>query len=520
MSTQYFSGIQVTTDSFGTPVSVSASTMAWTTSTYFRFRYTLDDPQQDEFSSITVELSSPSKLHASTVNGIRVYLDDAAVIGRIGWGTSAATVMIVQTGLQQFSIFNLAGDTLPTFATAEDYANFMASLTSLTSVLPTGLSQFGHSTLQNVAKSPSYVATSEDDLLVGVDGVDLWTLVPLDTFDGNDTVYGTSATDWVRGGDGNDLLSGMDGGDRLYGEFGNDSLYGDLGNDSLYGGYGRDYIEGGDGDDSVSGGDYNDTIFGGNGADRLNGEVGHDRLFGGLDNDTIYGGSGHDEMEGEAGDDVMRGDNGQDVMFGGDGADSMDGGKNEDLMYGGNGNDTMNGGSFNDTIYGDSGADLIKGGSGADQVFGGSGNDKILGDTGNDSIFGGTGLDTIEGGVGDDYIDGGDNNDWMRGGYGNDTIMSGLGDDTMIGLTGADSFVIESVTGNDLITDFRGDYGDLLYIHADLAADVTAAMDLATQDGTSVVFDFGLAGSLTLAKSTLEHVEQYLQIWSEEVPYL
>lgn len=457
MSTQYFSGIQVTTDSFGTPVSVSASTMAWTTSTYFRFRYTLDDPQANEFSSITVALASPSKLHASTVNGSRVYLDDAAVIGRIGWGSSAATVMIVQTGLQQFSIFNLAGDTLPTFATAEDYANFMASLTSLTSVLPTGLSQFGHSTLQNVAKSPSYVATSEDDLLVGVDGVDLWTLVPLETFDGNDTVSGTSATDWVLGGDGNDLLSGMDGNDRLYG---------------------------------------------------------------GIDNDTLYGGSGNDTLDGDFGNDVMRGENGQDVMFGGDGADSMDGGKNEDMMYGGNGNDTMNGGSFNDTIYGDNGADAIKGGSGNDLIYGGANADTINGDTGNDIIFSDAGNDSIEGAAGDDFIDGGDGNDWMRGGGGNDTIMSGLGDDTMIGLTGADSFVIEAVTGNDVINDFRGDYGDLLYIHADLAADVTAAMDLATQEGTSVVFDFGEAGSLTVAKSTLEHVEQYLQIWSEEVPYL
>lgn len=457
MSTQYFSGIQVTTDSFGTPVSVSASTMAWTTSTYFRFRYTLDDPQANEFSSITVALASPSKLHASTVNGSRVYLDDAAVIGRIGWGSSAATVMIVQTGLQQFSIFNLAGDALPTFATAEDYANFMASLTSLTSVLPTGLSQFGHSTLQNVAKSPSYVATSEDDLLVGVDGVDLWTLVPLETFDGNDTVSGTSATDWVLGGDGNDLLSGMDGNDRLYG---------------------------------------------------------------GIDNDTLYGGSGNDTLDGDFGNDVMRGENGQDVMFGGDGADSMDGGKNEDMMYGGNGNDTMNGGSFNDTIYGDNGADAIKGGSGNDLIYGGANADTINGDTGNDIIFSDAGNDSIEGAAGDDFIDGGDGNDWMRGGGGNDTIMSGLGDDTMIGLTGADSFVIEAVTGNDVINDFRGDYGDLLYIHADLAADVTAAMDLATQEGTSVVFDFGEAGSLTVAKSTLEHVEQYLQIWSEEVPYL
>lgn len=525
MSTQYFSGIRITTDGTNA-TSVSASTMSWTTSSFFRFKYTLDNPIAGDYSLITVDLDSPSKLHQVNVDtdggDLRVDLDDAAWIARFSWGAGfATTVMVIQTGINEFSMFAMAGDALPTFASLEDYNDFIDNtLTGLTSQLPTGLSQFGHSTLQNVTRALSYTTTSENDHHVGIDGVDLWTDAPLETGIGNDTVYGTSSADWVRGGDNADSLVGMDGNDRLYGEAGNDRLYGGVGIDSLYGGDGNDYLSGSLGADSLTGGSGRDTMYGDDGADILKGNSSNDQLFGGLDNDSLYGGSGDDLMLGEDGNDVMRGERGLDTMYGGEGDDDMNGGTFEDLMFGGNGNDTMNGSSYNDTLYGDDGADWLNGGSASDLLYGGTGNDTLLGDRGDDWLFGGEGDDSIDAGDGRDYVDGGDGNDYLRGWLGDDTIMSGLGDDTLVGYSGADSFVIESVTGNDLITDFRGDYGDLLYIHADLAADVTAAMDLATQDGTSVVFDFGLAGSLTVAKSTLEHVEQYLQIWSDDVPYL
>jgi len=526
MSTQYFSGIRITLDG-STPTSVAESTMSWTTSSFFRFKYTLDDPADGDFSSITVALDSPSKLLSVNVSTAsdpseRVDLDLAASIGRFTWGDGfATTVMIVQTGPNEASMFALAGDALPVFSNVADYIDFMEdAVTGLTSDLPTGLSQFGHSTLQNMTRALSYTATSEHDYLVGLDGVDLWWEQPLETGVGNDTVYGTSGGDWVRGGDNADYLAGMDGDDRLYGEIGNDHLYGALGNDSLYGGNGNDSLWGFDGNDSLSGGKGADTIQGENGADRLNGESGNDLLFGGLDNDSLYGGSGDDTLVGEDGNDLMRGERGLDSMYGGEGDDDMDGGTLEDLMYGGNGNDTLDGGSYNDTLYGEDGADSLNGASGNDLVYGGVGGDTIKGYTGDDWLFGEDGDDSIDGGSGNDHVDGGIGNDYLRGAAGNDTIMSGLGDDTMIGYTGADSFVIESMTGSDLITDFRGDYGDILYVHADLAADVETAMGFAVQDGASVVFDFGEAGTVTMAKTTLEHVELYLQIWSDDVPYL
>lgn len=525
MSTHSFTGIRVTTNGSGVATAVTSSAMTWTTSEFFRFKYTLDAPVNGGFSSITVALASPSNMVASNVStasgAARTYLDSSASIGQYSWGVgNETTVMIVRTSATEFSLFALAGDALPAITNLTSYNNFLASVTGLTSVLPTGLGDFGHSTLHNMTRALSYVTTTENDTVVGVTGVDDWTEKPLETGKGNDNVTGTNNDDWIRAGDNADIVWGMGGNDRLYGEIGNDNLYGGLGNDSLYGGNGNDQLFGDDGNDSLSGGKGNDTLYGQAGADRVNGESGDDIIVGDVGNDTLYGGSGNDTIYGNEDNDVLRGERGLDLIYGGDGDDDIDGGTLEDLLYGGNGNDTIDGGSYNDTLLGEAGHDSLNGASGNDLVYGGEGNDTLKGYTGNDTLYGGDGDDSIDGGNENDLIDGGLGNDYLRGASGDDTILSGLGDDTMIGYSGADTFVIEAVTGHDVITDFRGDYGDRIFISDDLAVDVETAMGLAEQDGTSVVFDFGSAGSLTIQKTTLELVETYLQIWDDASDYM
>jgi Ca2+-binding RTX toxin-like protein len=108
----------------------------------------------------------------------------------------------------------------------------------------------------------------------------------LDGGDGNDTIYGSNATDYIFGGNGHDHLDGRSGKDYVFGDGGNDYLRGGKGNDYLFGGKGEDTLEG----------------FEGN--DRIYGNGGFDRISGGDDDDTLYGGSKDDLINGDGGTDV------------------------------------------------------------------------------------------------------------------------------------------------------------------------------------------------------------------------
>ncbi|WP_277884070.1 S8 family serine peptidase [Nostoc sp. FACHB-280] len=69
------------------------------------------------------------------------------------------------------------------------------------------------------------------------------------TGDGNDTIIGNSATNFLSGGRGDDTLNGDAGNDTIYGDKGNDLLLGGTGNDLLTGGGGVNTLLGGTGDD-------------------------------------------------------------------------------------------------------------------------------------------------------------------------------------------------------------------------------------------------------------------------------
>ncbi len=95
-------------------------------------------------------------------------------------------------------------------------------------------------------------------------------IVLITTFEGDDTIVGSLASDNIRSGAGDDIVSGGDGDDRLAGG---------SGNDNISGGFGSDLLEGGEGDDVILGGEGNDHLYGNQGDDLLSGGAGDDAYF-------------------------------------------------------------------------------------------------------------------------------------------------------------------------------------------------------------------------------------------------
>ncbi len=143
-----------------------------------------------------------------------------------------------------------------------------------------------------------------------------------------------------------------------------------------------------------------------------------------------------------------------------DGDDDISGGSGADTIDAGAGADTIDGGSDNDYIlFGEGGATQADG----DLVYGGTGDDTIddvsgFNHTYNATIYGETGNDVIYGGDGDNLIDGGDDDDVISAEAGDDRITGGAGNDILSGGAGDDTFVFETGSGQDTITDF--DMGD------------------------------------------------------------
>ncbi|MDJ0820358.1 MAG: calcium-binding protein [Paracoccaceae bacterium] len=332
----------------------------------------------------------------------------------------------------------------------------------------------------------SIVAGTGDDVIVdrpqgGALGQDtIWAGAGNDSVSsggGADLVYGEDGHDWVFAGWGNDTLTGAAGNDtlmgaggfdRILGQNGNDLLEGGMGNDQLFGGPGNDTLQGGSNADRLFGNQGNDTLEGMHGIDRLDGGLGNDWMHGGTEADTLLGGPGNDTLLGALGDDSLEGQNGRDLIEGGDGNDWIHGGAMGDTVLGGDGNDTINGGAGPDRIEMGAGNDLFQGyyqndALGRDTIFGGDGNDTVQasagddvahGDVGNDSLFGGLGNDSLIGGNGRDTLEGWGGRDTLEGGAHQDRLEGGNGNDLLTGGSGADTFVFNSASGRDVITDF------------------------------------------------------------------
>jgi Ca2+-binding RTX toxin-like protein len=216
------------------------------------------------------------------------------------------------------------------------------------------------------------------------------------SFDGNDTVRGSTSGDIIYGGNGNDLLYGYHGGDTLMGEAGADRLYGENGQDILIGGQGNDRMWGGNDDDTfiVDNNSGFDDFYGGSGSDTI--------LSTSIDSNiqlkTRFGNSNSIEViDGQTGTNFIVGNSAKDSWdFRNTSLDNIDGIK----TFGGN-----------DTVRGSQDSDSIYGGDGKDKLFGYDGADTLLGELGNDKLYGLNGDDRLEGGQGNDFVDGGSDTD-------------------------------------------------------------------------------------------------------------
>ncbi len=305
---------------------------------------------------------------------------------------------------------------------------------------------------------------------------------------GNDTVYGGAGNDWLQGDGGDDSLSAGDGNDRLYGGAGNDLLAPGTGNDIAYGEGGTNTI------------DYRDAVGGvhvdlagryayesGVGASMLAGAA----AAGVVSTDSL---TGFVNAMGSAFDDRLYGTSGDNTFAPGAG---------RDIVYGGGGNDTIAydqaaGGVFVDLaaryVQETCGGASMLAGPGAvtvlstDNVYGmanaiGSGfDDRLYGTATANVLSGGDGIDIFYGLGGGGTID---------GGLGADRIIGGDGIDSLTGGAGADRFYYTDTEtgGPDLIADFAGADGDVLYLSVggfgSYAAGAT--VDLFVGTGTSDV---------------------------------
>ncbi|WP_052055469.1 S8 family serine peptidase [Myxosarcina sp. GI1] len=163
----------------------------------------------------------------------------------------------------------------------------------------------------------------------------------------------------------------------------------------------------------------------------LNGSNSKDRLTGGIEDNSIAGQGGKDRLNGREG---------NDTLSGGDDNDLVAGEADNDVLNGDNGSDRVYGDAGDDVVSGDDVNDLLKGGDGNDSLAGGEGNDRLYGENDSDTLAGGNGRDILYGGAGDDFIDGG-----------------ALGD-RLFGNGGADTFVLRSGDGSDLIYDYADNH--------------------------------------------------------------
>ncbi len=234
--------------------------------------------------------------------------------------------------------------------------------------------------------------------------------------------------------------------------------------------------------------------------------------------DVIYGDDNDNMLEGAGGEDTLDGRGGDDTLEGGADDNSLIGGEGDDMLSGGEDDDVLEGGADDDrsrrrqwrrypgrvartttNCRGDRGADLLRGGTGDDNLDGGRDDDRLEG---------GEGDDDLEGGRDDDVLDGGEGDDNLSGGRGDDTLDGGEGDDDLTGGRDADTFVLDLMTGVDVITDFEiGE--DMIDVSGFAFADFAGLLDRAEQDGDDVYIELdGDNGDalvlLDIAKGDLE----------------
>jgi len=270
--------------------------------------------------------------------------------------------------------------------------------------------------------------------------------------DENDTITGTSGTNWIESGAGNDRVSAGSGSDVVLLGDGNDYVRVGGGKESFFGGDGKDYISYYDSangvtvnlaTDAVSGSwasndiisDFESVSGSRTGADKITGTSGANTIktYGG--NDKVYAGGGSDKVELGSGNDYVRVGGGKETFDGGSGTDYISyydsaNGIRIDLR-----DDEVSGSwAVNDTIKDFESAAGSR--TGDDVMLGTNGANTLRGYGGDDNLYGRSGADKLYGGAGQDFMDGG----------------GGAGTDLLYGGADADIFHFDRGEGVDLRT--------------------------------------------------------------------
>ncbi len=341
-------------------------------------------------------------------------------------------------------------------------ANFSADTTA--NGIAVGTVVDGYGTTDQLTNMDAINGTNFNDTFTGgVDKVEFWSGLGLDTFNGgsaDDYADGGADNDSLNGGAGNDVLRGGAGGDSLNG--GSNTGAGDtlIYDDSLFGisiNLALNTAQGGDaqGDiisnfENITGSAFGDQLVGDGNANVLRGNAGNDLFVGGLGADTMIGGADLDVVDysafsigvsvnlttgtGPGGDLISEIENIIGSAFG-------------DVLDGNNGANTMRGGAGNDFMVAGNGADLL---------IGGADNDEVSYETATTGVFvnliTGTGanggvlqeIENIRGSNFGDVLQGDNGANTIRGLGGNDFIIAGNGADLIIG--GADNDVVSYET--------------------------------------------------------------------------
>jgi len=389
---------------------------------------------------------------------------------------------------------------------------------------------------------PIAEATNAADILYGFNQID----DNLSGLAGNDTLHGLTGDDILNGAGGNDNLYGGIGDDIIIDGSGNDDVFGGEGDDVFIAGTGQNDYDGGTGSDTVdfsafsrsinvnlatgstSGGSSgnaasNDTLVnienlvGTNGNDTIVGSNAANTLSGGNGNDTILDVGGNDDVSGGAGDDVFIAGTGQNDYDGGSGSDTIDfsafgRGLRINLTDGTTSGGTSGNAASNDTLinvenligsrgadrfFGDDNNNTFAGGNGNDTLSGRNGDDQVFGEAGNDRLFGGSGADVLNGGSGNDFLDGG----------------GGDGIDQLYGGEDADIFHFDLGEGIDIVNDFQNNIDTIEFDNFTGTTTTSAFIsDFATVSGDNVIFNFGADGNLTVLNTTLEQLQNDIEL--------
>ena len=319
-----------------------------------------------------------------------------------------------------------------------------------------------------------------------------------------------SGNDYIQGSTFNDFIIGYGGNDNLRGLEGNDTLLGYKGNDILDGGLGSDIMKGGPGNDTYLVNNVGDSVFEktAQGIDKVESQIDY-TLGNNLENLTllsspkyypgdtfdinsngtgnnlkniIIGSNGDNILNGLGNNDILRGGRGDDTLNGGNGNDILSGQGGKDILDGGAGNDIMKGGPGNDTYFVNStkdivtelpgqGRDIVKssvdfslrntdgagthGGNVENLKLIGTGNINGIGNNLDNKITGNDANNILKGAAGDDILFGKSGDDILRGGAGDDVLNGGNGNDILIGGSGHNTFILDDLTGIDVIKDLN-----------------------------------------------------------------